>query len=77
MKTTTKRPVKKAETKKVSKNNNIETNEVKETKSKTKMMSELNKIAEAYSKAINGEIKFRKVKEMFIRLHKDLKRKNK
>lgn len=36
--------------------------------------SELKKISEAYSKAIDGVIKFSEVKEMFKKLHKEVKK---
>lgn len=73
-KTETKNPVTKTESKTTTKVNQTE---VKKTKTQLTMLSELNRIAEAYSQAIDGKIKFRKVKEMFIKLHKDLKKTSK
>jgi len=46
-------------------------------KSQLNMSIELKKIADAYTKAINGKIKFSEVKEMFKRLHKEVKKNTK
>jgi vacuolar-type H+-ATPase subunit D/Vma8 len=84
---TTKKPVvKKTQAKKEAKSSVTKTEtqtpkvnqtEVKKTKTQINMLSELNRIAEAYNQAIDGKIKFREVKEMFIKLHKDLKKTSK
>ncbi len=39
--------------------------------------SELSKISDAYTSAISGKIKFSEVKEMFIKLHKEVKKSTK
>jgi len=46
-------------------------------KSQLNMSIELKKIADAYTKAINGKIKFSEVKEMFKKLHKEVKKNTK
>jgi endonuclease V-like protein UPF0215 family len=71
----TKKPVvKKNQAKTETKTTKASQSKVKKTKVRLNVLSELNKIAEAYGQAIDGKIKFRKVKEMFIKLHKDLKK---
>lgn len=71
----TKSPVTKTETKQTT--TKVNQTEVRKTKAQLNMLSELNRIAEAYNQAIDGKIKFREVKEMFIKLHKDLKKTSK
>lgn len=74
-KTETKKPSVKTEVKKTT--TKVDKTEIKKSKAQLSMLSELTRIAEAYSQAIDGKIKFRKVKEMFIKLHKDLKKTSK
>ena len=42
--------------------------------SQLNMSIEIKKIADAYTKAIKGKIKFSEVKEMFKKLHKEVKK---
>lgn len=49
-------------------------------KAKTSLLnvsSELSKIGEAYTEAINGKLKFSKVKEMLKKLHREVKKSSK
>lgn len=49
----------------------------KKISSQLNMLAELTKIADAYGAAIDGKIKFGKVKEMFKKLHKEVKKSSK
>lgn len=49
----------------------------KEAKPNLNVGSELSKIGAAYAAAINGKMKFSKVKEMFKKLHKEVKKSSK
>lgn len=59
---------KKAEPKKTAKS------EVKKIREQLNVLSELSKIGDAYTAAINGKMKFSEVKEMFRKLHKEVKK---
>jgi hypothetical protein len=48
-----------------------------EAKSNVNVTSELSKIGAAYTAAINGKMKFSEVKEMFKKLHKEVKKSSK
>jgi len=91
MKTTTKKPVvkkvttTKVETKAAPKSevkSEVKKAPVKspvktEAKSNVNVTSELSKIGAAYTAAINGKMKFSEVKEMFKKLHKEVKKSSK
>lgn len=86
MSTTKKQPAKKATTKINPKTGTI-TVEKAETKTVAKapvkkesnlnVISELSKIGAAYTAALNGKMKFSEVKEMFKKLHKEVKKSSK
>lgn len=83
MKTTSKKPVVKKVTTKVETKNTPKA-EVKEVKSPVKkevktlnVSSELSKIGAAYMAALNGKMKFSEVKDMFKKLHKEVKKSSK
>jgi len=76
METVTKKPaVKKAPVKKAVKS--TKKTETKKIASQLNVLSELTKIGDAYTEAINGKRKFSEVKEMFKKLHKQVKRSSK
>lgn len=76
METVTKKPaVKKAPVKKAVKS--TKKTETKKIASQLNVLSELTKIGDAYTEAINGKRKFSEVKEMFKKLHKQVKRSTK
>lgn len=69
-KTTTKKPVAKKAEVKVS----PETGEVKVEKVNKALRAKMTNLETAYLAAISGKIKFSKVKEMFKKLHKEVKK---
>ena len=76
METVTKKPaVKKAPVRKAVKS--TKKTETKKIASQLNVLSELTKIGDAYTEAINGKRKFSEVKEMFKKLHKQVKRSTK
>lgn len=70
MKTGTKKPA-------VIKATTTEKKSVKETVKTNAINTELSKIEAAYKQAINGKIKFSEVKEMFKKLHREVKKSSK
>lgn len=50
---------------------------VKQIDGQLKMISEMAKITDAFGSAIDGKVKFSKVKEMFKKLHKEVKKSSK
>ena len=76
--TTKKKPaVKKTPVKKAAVKTTKKSDTAKKIESQLNVLSELSKIGDAYTEAINGKRKFSEVKEMFKKLHKQVKRSTK